>query len=265
MLYQALLGAWEEGLRSAEFVDRIKAYAIKAAREGKQETSWTNPSEVYEQGMVAFIDRLLNPNESAQFLESFRSFADRVARLGVCNSLSQLVLKCLLPGLPDFYQGTEFLDLSLVDPDNRRPVDFVARHNELQSFPKAQYYPDSPITSKLDLIRRLLHVRHTNSDLFESGTYQSMEVTGRDRDHVIAFARVRDGRAIVVATIRHFAALTGNGRHWPRLDNFDAHIVARGLRPARDLLRNEAIAQSPLTLRVPMLVAQCDVDRVFLQ
>ena len=126
MLYQALIGAWE-GHADTAFADRVEAYAVKAAREGKQETSWTNPNIDYEDALKRFLRRLLDPATSPGFLTSFAAFAERAALLGALNSLSQLALKTLLPGVPDFYQGAERWDFSLVDPDNRRPVDFAAR------------------------------------------------------------------------------------------------------------------------------------------
>ncbi len=134
MLYQTLLGAWPLGeTADAGFVERIQAYALKAAREGKEETSWLNPHEAYENGVASFIAKILDPAQSSEFLEALQTLARRVALLGALNSLSQLTLKATLPGVPDFYQGTEYWDLSLVDPDNRRPVDFAARQTALTS------------------------------------------------------------------------------------------------------------------------------------
>src|SRR5262249_5474230 len=124
MLYQTLVGAWPLEGRDAAFTERIQAYALKAAREGKEQTSWLNPHEAYETGLKTFIARILDPLSASEFLELIDVMAARVALLGALNSLSQLTLKATLPGVPDFYQGTEFWDLSLVDPDNRRPVDF---------------------------------------------------------------------------------------------------------------------------------------------
>src|SRR4029079_3151965 len=123
MIYQTLVGAWP-GQITDSLMTRLQAYALKAAREGKEQTSWTNPNEAYETALAGFIAQLLDPKVSAGFLGSFEKFARRPALLGALNSLSQLVLKATLPGVPDFYQGTELWDLSLVDPDNRRPVDF---------------------------------------------------------------------------------------------------------------------------------------------
>jgi (1->4)-alpha-D-glucan 1-alpha-D-glucosylmutase len=125
MLYQTLLGAWQPD--DETFPERLQAYALKAAREGKQETSWLNPHAGYEAGLKTFIERILDRSQSSEFLDSLQALARRVSLLGALNSLSQLTLKATLPGVPDFYQGTEFWDFSMVDPDNRRPVDFVAR------------------------------------------------------------------------------------------------------------------------------------------
>ncbi|HMH96264.1 MAG TPA: malto-oligosyltrehalose synthase, partial [Bradyrhizobium sp.] len=133
MLYQALLGAWPSGQRDDAFLERMQAYALKAAREGKQETSWLNPNPAYEAGLQTFIERILDHSASAEFLNSLETLAQRVSRLGALNSLSQITLKAMMPGVPDFYQGTEFWDLSLVDPDNRRPVDFAERAAVLAS------------------------------------------------------------------------------------------------------------------------------------
>src|SRR5215203_1425602 len=127
MLYQALLGAWPlEGMDQA-FVERAQAYAVKAAREGKQQTSWLAPDERYEKGLTDFIIRILDRTQSSEFMAAFDAFARRTALIGALNSLSQLVLKTTMPGVPDYYQGTEFWDLSFVDPDNRQLVDFAAR------------------------------------------------------------------------------------------------------------------------------------------
>ena len=132
MLYQALLGAWPLQ-RDDSFAERMQACALKAAREGKQETSWLNPNQAYETGVQEFLARILDPNLSAEFIASLETLARRLALLGALNSLSQVTLKATVPGVPDFYQGTEFWDLSLVDPDNRRPVDFAERAAVLTS------------------------------------------------------------------------------------------------------------------------------------
>ena len=111
MLYQALIGAWPLRQRDHSFVERMQAYALKAAREGKQETSWLNPNEPYESGVRSFIERILDPAASAEFLDALDTLAQRLALLGALNSLSQLTMKATIPGVPDFYQGTEFWDV----------------------------------------------------------------------------------------------------------------------------------------------------------
>src|SRR3954462_7814599 len=138
MLYQALLGAWQPDDDS--FSERMQAYALKAAREGKQETSWLNPHEAYEAGVKSFITRILDRNISVEFLNSVETLAQRLSLLGALNSLSQVTLKATMPGVPDFYQGTEFWDLSLVDPDNRRPVDFAVRSHVLASLEQPDWH-----------------------------------------------------------------------------------------------------------------------------
>ena len=217
MLYQALIGAWPETVDD-EFVERMRGYALKAAREGKQETSWTNPNEAYEAGLAKFVGDLLDETTSAEFLSSFRQFSQRTALIGALNGLSQLALKVLTPGVPDFYQGTEFWDFSLVDPDNRRPVDFAARRRELDreepDWPDlAAHWRDGRI--KFALTRRLLRLRRDFTELFERGTYEPLPVTGSHAGHVIAFARRWKRQEIVVAIGRHFAPLTDGGRRWP--------------------------------------------------
>jgi len=220
MLYQALIGAWPESVDD-DFVKRMQAYALKAAREGKRETSWTNPDEAYEKALQDYVARLLHRSNS-QFLTSFGVFAARTALIGALNGLAQLALKALLPGVPDFYQGTENWDFSLVDPDNRRPVDFKARRQELADGEKdwvalAANWQNGRI--KFALTRQLLQLRQTFGDLFKNGGYEPLWADGKDADRVIAFARTSKRQRIVVAAGRHFGALTESGRRWlPAID-----------------------------------------------
>ncbi len=219
MLYQALVGAWPlDGDKS--FTERMQAYALKAAREGKQETSWLNPNEFYENGLKTFIDRILDPGQSAEFIASMQGFAERAALIGALNSLSQITLKATLPGVPDFYQGTELYDFSLVDPDNRRPVDFDDRAKVLASLGDApdwvslaQHWRDGHI--KLAWTRELLKLRNEMAAVFADGGYKPLDVTGPHADRVIAFARHLGGEAVIVAVAKAFAPLTQNGRVWP--------------------------------------------------
>src|SRR6202008_753974 len=141
----------------------LQAYALRAAREGKQETSWLNPNEAYEAGRRTFLARIPDGWACAEFLNSLEKLGRRVSVLGALNSLSQITLKATMPGVPDFYQGTEFWDLSLVDPDNRRPVDFAARASALAAretpdWPRLlQQWPDGRL--KLAWTRQLLKLR----------------------------------------------------------------------------------------------------------
>ncbi|HXD46711.1 MAG TPA: malto-oligosyltrehalose synthase [Pseudolabrys sp.] len=217
MLYQALIGAWE-GHADAVFAERMEAYALKAAREGKQETSWTNPDADYEEALKRFLRALLDPATSSGFLASFAAFAERTALLGALNGLSQLALKVLLPGVPDFYQGTERWDFALVDPDNRRPVDFAARARVLDAPMKpladlARGWRDGRI--KQVLTQRLLKLRQEHDEVFRHGAYRPLATGGDHAAHVIAFARACPRDEIVAVIGRHFAPLTGGGRHWP--------------------------------------------------
>ncbi|WP_027524671.1 malto-oligosyltrehalose synthase [Bradyrhizobium sp. Ec3.3] len=232
MLYQTLLGAWMSAPPDASFVDRIQAYALKAAREGKEETSWLNPNEAYEQGLRNFIAKVLDPTVSAEFLDALQTLARRLALLGALNSLGQLTLKATLPGVPDFYQGTEFWDLSLVDPDNRRPVDFSARSDALASLKSpdwdslAKHWHDGRL--KLAWTRRLLELRTELADVFTRGDYQPLEVSGPHGDHVIAFARRHGRDAAIIAVGRLFAPFTQGGREWPSAQAFDASVNVKG-------------------------------------
>jgi (1->4)-alpha-D-glucan 1-alpha-D-glucosylmutase len=232
MLYQALLGAWPSGHRDDSFRQRMQAYALKAAREGKQETSWLNPHQAYEAGLRTFIDRILDRSVSAEFLSSLGTLAQRVSLLGALNSLSQITLKATIPGVPDFYQGTEFWDLSLVDPDNRRPVDFTERANALASAqtPDWENLAQNWSTGRLKLAwtRHLLKLRTELADVFAHGDYEPVQVSGPHRDHVIAFARRRGRDAVIIAVAKSFAPFSQSGRVWPRAEAFDAALDVSG-------------------------------------
>lgn len=253
MLYQALLGAWPVNGPDETFAERMQAYALKAAREGKQETSWLNPNHAYEAGLRTFIERILDPAASAEFLDSMGTLAGRVGLLGALNSLSQITLKATMPGVPDFYQGTEFWDLSLVDPDNRRPVDFAARAAALPALEDpdwvdlARHWPDGHI--KLAWTRRLLKQRAELAEVFAHGDYQPLEVSGPHRDHVIAFARRRGRDAVIVAVAKSFSAFSQGGRSWPRAEAFDGALGLNGYsvagmdKGARELRLSELFRQ----------------------
>jgi (1->4)-alpha-D-glucan 1-alpha-D-glucosylmutase len=232
MMYQALVGAWPTGEPDEQFLPRMQAYALKAAREGKQETSWLNPNQAYEAGVRTFLARILDRAASAEFVNSLQTLTRRVALLGALNSLGQVTLKVTMPGVPDFYQGTEFWDLSLVDPDNRRPVDFAARAVALAQADHpdwdrlVQVWPDGHL--KLAWTRHLLKLRTELADVFTHGDYQPLPVSGPHRDHVIAFARHHGGQAAIVAVAKALAPMSEGGRAWPGAEAFDASLDLRG-------------------------------------
>ena len=250
MLYQTLVGAWPLDGPDGTFTERIQAYALKAAREGKLETSWTNPNESYEQGLARFITNILDPKQSSEFLDRAGAFAQRLALIGALNSLAQLTLKATMPGVPDFYQGTEFWDLSLVDPDNRRPVDFSARADALRA---VEANPDWPNLTKnwqdgrikLALTRRLLALRNEFPDLFTHGAYRPLEVTGADRDHVLAFARANERDTVFVMIGRHLASATSGGRRWPESLQWDATVTLGTEQELRNVLGPQRLISGP--------------------
>jgi (1->4)-alpha-D-glucan 1-alpha-D-glucosylmutase len=217
MLYQSLIGAWPLGGINESFVKRMQAYAIKAAREGKQDTGWAAPNLTYEDQLSAFLRNILSEDRSAAFISDFSGFAQRTALLGALNSLSQTTLKTLLPGVPDFFQGTEFFDLSLVDPDNRRPVDYEKRilgFNDNTDWPAlCAEWQSGRI--KFALTRKLLMIRNAHADLFRYGNYEPVDIEGDHAEHVVAFARTWKKQRIAVLAARRFASLTNDGRTWP--------------------------------------------------
>jgi (1->4)-alpha-D-glucan 1-alpha-D-glucosylmutase len=219
LIYQTLLGAWPLEPYGAEeyaaFLKRVQAYLEKAMREAKVHTSWTSPSADYESAVKEFVARLLDEKSGGEFLRDFRPFQKRVADLGLLNSLSQTLLKLAAPGVPDTYQGTELWDFSLVDPDNRRPVDYAKRQEMLRSLadgadPAELYRRKEDGRVKLYVTWRSLTARREYAGLFSEGEYLPAEITGAKRDNVFAFARRRGDRVAVVAVPRLVTGLDGD-------------------------------------------------------
>jgi (1->4)-alpha-D-glucan 1-alpha-D-glucosylmutase len=210
LIYQTLLGAWPLTLEGeAAFPERVKEFLRKALREAKQNSSWIAPQESYEDAVLEFVDRILA--EDSPFRADFRAFQAEIAREGARNGLSQVVLKICSPGVPDFYQGCELWQLTLVDPDNRRPVDYKRRVALLDSLRKRE--AEDPVAlvralaagplldeTKLFVTWKGLELRKANLPLFARGAYVPLEARGACEKHVCAFARrLGDTWAAVVA------------------------------------------------------------------
>jgi (1->4)-alpha-D-glucan 1-alpha-D-glucosylmutase len=225
LLYQTLVGAWpfdEAEETSGRFAERIRAYLVKALREAKVHTSWLSPEEHYEAAATSFVTAILDRRRPNPFLQSFLPFQARIANLGIYNSLAQLLIKLTAPGVPDFFQGTELWDLALVDPDNRRPVDYDARSRMLSAIAgstSAAGELDPSVVSelfehrrdgrlKLFVTARALETRARMRDLFERGDYLPLKTHGPQRDCLFAFARRHEGRVAVTCVPRLIATLT---------------------------------------------------------
>jgi (1->4)-alpha-D-glucan 1-alpha-D-glucosylmutase len=223
LLYQTLVGFWPlSELDQAGVKNRLKNYVIKAAREAKVYTRWISPDPDHEDALMAFVDAILEPTPHNHFLKDFQQFQAQVAYFGFLNSLSQVVLKIASPGIPDFYQGTELWDLSLVDPDNRRPVDFqkrLALAKELRQ--KEARAPGSLLPRllsrwqdggiKLFVTAKALNFRRTRPALFLEGDYLPLESRGKKNRHLVAFARRQDENWVLAVVPRLCSQLTPAG------------------------------------------------------
>jgi (1->4)-alpha-D-glucan 1-alpha-D-glucosylmutase len=211
LLYQTLIGALPfEPVEQEGFTQRIKDYLIKAVREAKTFTNWVDTNPQYEDACATFVERLLDRSSDNRFWADFEAFQQEIAEYGIYNSLSQTTLKMTCPGLPDFYQGTDLWDFSLVDPDNRRPVDFPKRARLLDELERMSPDEQSELLKglvsakqdgriKLMLIHKGLQARRRNRDLFDRGDYLTASVHGSRAEHVVAFFRtLRDRHALVV-------------------------------------------------------------------
>jgi (1->4)-alpha-D-glucan 1-alpha-D-glucosylmutase len=226
LLYQTLVGAWpfESDAETRErFRERIAGYMTKALREAKVHTSWLSPDERYEAAVSRFVAAALDRRRANPFLESFEPFQARVADLGLYNSLAQLLIKITAPGVPDFYQGTELWDLNLVDPDNRRPVDYERRRQVLAEL-RATTGTHEGLSEIEDLLAhradgrvklfattRALSVRAELREAYDHGEYLPLEIAGTKRDSVFAFARRHEKRLAMTCVPRLIGSLLPDG------------------------------------------------------
>lgn len=218
LLYQTLLGAWPLGdLRPDErsdFCTRMQQYMEKAIHEAKVHTSWVNPNREYDDGVRRFVQAILDDGRTNKFLDDFLPFKERIAGAGVFNSLAQTILKVTAPGTPDFYQGSELWDWNLVDPDNRRPVDYARRHTLVRELKDVLERPDrfdavqdlvrhsADGRIKLYLILAGLHCRRMQADVFEQGRYVPLEAEGPEARHLLTFARLHGTHMVMVVVPR---------------------------------------------------------------
>ena len=270
LLYQTLVGTFPPGdpaegeLRT--YRERIEHYMVKAAREAKVHTSWLTVNESYEEALTAFVAALLHAPGANPFLGDLREQSAVFAWYGMLNSLSMTLLKLASPGVPDIYQGNEMLDWSLVDPDNRRAVDYAARRAALASLdaltgaaagaPRVGPLFSSPYDgrAKLWVVARALALRREHPELFAAGDYQRIAVTGARAEHVVAFRRMHEHDGVVVVAGRLFALLGLAAGTLPLADawgdtTLDVRFLAPGSR-VENVLTGEVFTVQDRTLRV---------------
>jgi len=223
LLYQQLLGSWPAELLDEQrchgaplqaYAERVSAAMLKSMREARVHTSWAFPNAPYEEAMANLIAAGLTGNRASAFLTAFLPFARQVAASGVHNSLIQTVVKLTAPGVPDLYNGADLWDLSMVDPDNRRPVDYALRAQQLQEIDAAlradragslrqwlREWPNGRI--KLGVIATLLHHRADQSELYAGGDYQPLPAAGPRADEIGAYLRSHGSQRLLVAFARH--------------------------------------------------------------
>ena len=266
LFYQTLIGIWPLTPGPEAWADmrgRLKDYVLKAAREAKAETSWVKPAPEYEGAVAAFVDAVTDPVTNGETLTALAAFIAPIARTGLWTALSQVALKLTVPGVPDFYQGTELWDFHLVDPDNRGPVDYecrahilaeVARFDDEDAAGRAALlaawlaHPEDG-RAKMHLTRRLLHLRRAYPRLFAEGHYEPLQVEGPYARHIVGFVRRNEEAAMLVVVPRHYWALTEGGLRLPL--GRAVWDATRILRPAdlapsswRDVLTGEIVTSS---------------------
>jgi (1->4)-alpha-D-glucan 1-alpha-D-glucosylmutase len=232
-IYQTLLGIWPLGEPDINEITRVSArvkeYLIKALREAKVHTSWINPNIAYEDAVVAFADALINSDVESEFMTDFRPFQRRIALLGMFNSLSQTLIKFTAPGVPDIYQGCELWDFSLVDPDNRRPVDFGCRRSMLAALQTlaAQTLQQRSAEvralcdtlengrAKLLVVSSALAIRKRWPEVFQQGNYVPLSVKGEQAAHLCAYARIAGEHIVITVAPRFFTQLLGEADRLP--------------------------------------------------
>lgn len=267
LIYQTLLGAWPmEGLTDenrAEFTQRVQDYMMKALHEAKVNSSWLEPNNVWDEAVRDFVGAILAAGKDNRFPTAFEAFAKPVAGFGMVNSLAQTVLKLTCPGMPDCYQGSEMWDFSLVDPDNRRPVDYELRKQRLEGVVRApsrdlmEHWQDGRI--KLLITHRLLELRRKMPEVFGTGAYVPVATSGAFADKLVAFERRGTGAAesVLVIVPRHTVALgfPALGEVW---QDTQVSAAAEGA-PWRDVFTGREHTGGPLALSAVLSDLPCAV------
>ncbi|CEJ46869.1 malto-oligosyltrehalose synthase [Umezakia ovalisporum] len=264
--YQMLIGAFPFFEHEySDFCQRIQDYVLKAVREAKVYTAWLRPNATYEQALTKFVAAVLENSDQNQFLQEFLPFQKRVAYYGIFNSLSQTLLKITSPGVPDFYQGTDLWDFSMVDPDNRRPVDFQIRQSHLKVIKKQSQedilkFVDELLATKEDsriklfVIVQALKARKENLTVFQQGDYLPLEAKGKYSDHIIAFARIHSNQTIITIAPRFFTSLIEPGEYPLDIQVWDDTYIH--LPPAAPSLWQNTITQQTLYTDKTMLIGE---------
>jgi (1->4)-alpha-D-glucan 1-alpha-D-glucosylmutase len=269
-LYQTLVGTWPtpwtdvtaiDDVEYAQYIERIVTYMQKAQREAKLRTSWSNPDLAYEEGTAAFVQTIMDRADDGRFPVELATFVGEIAPTTMVSSIAQVVLKCMAPGIPDIYQGDELWDHSLVDPDNRRPVDYPLRAAmlaEMQTDPSAARASWADGRVKLFVTWKLLRLRADRRGTFLDGPYAGLEVTGPLADRIVAFARTD----IIVIAPRLVRNLVRVGETGPRLGFGDESIVVPPGSAARyrDLFTDAPVAVENGAIRVAPLLGSFPVS-----
>ena len=263
MLYQTLIGTWPLTDAAADFTERIQHFMTKAVREAKKHTSWRRPNEDYEEALTAFVAHLIRRSQRPGLPEQIAAFARRIAAPGALNSLAQQLIKLTAPGVPDVYQGTELWSLTLVDPDNRRPVDYEVRRRQLDEIASMIAAPD-PLRVrallddwqdgriKLWLTTAALHCRARHRAVFEHGEIVPLSAIGDCAGNVFAYSSRHVGVTIVVALTRWSSQLTRDtiSIEADRWGNTSLELPSAETRSWRNAVTGERIRGARVSMRV---------------